>query len=152
MILYITPEQQSKHYILSQASWASSKNRVRPDTNIYPTPTKCPPASLAVPLCSLICYKYWSVKLWCMHFLYLSFTLFFLKVVFIFLFYSMNLWVVLKFHRLCLLVSAKHCMWDKGLGFFFSTHVLCQYWIKLWVLLRELLWSRTSQLLVLTLF
>lgn len=49
MILYITPEQQSKHRAQSQASWASSKNRVRPDTNIYPSPSKCPPAYLIVP-------------------------------------------------------------------------------------------------------
>lgn len=49
MILYITPEQQSKHRAQSQASWASSKNRVRPDTNIYPSPSECPPAYLIVP-------------------------------------------------------------------------------------------------------
>lgn len=47
MILYIT--QQSKHRAQSQASWASSKNRVRPDTNIYPSPSECPPAYLIVP-------------------------------------------------------------------------------------------------------
>lgn len=49
MILYITPEQQSKHRAQSQASWASSKNRVRPDTNIYPSPSECPPVYLIVP-------------------------------------------------------------------------------------------------------
>lgn len=96
MILYITPKQQSKHRAQSQASWASSKNIVRPDTNIYPSPSECPFAYLTVPPLLSHVPQCWLLKLWCMHFLCLWFTL--ISVVFLdapppsFLLYK--LWVV----------------------------------------------------------
>lgn len=164
MILYITPKQQSKHRAQSQASWASSKNRVRPDTNIYPSPSECPPAYLIVP--PLLSYV---PQILVAQIMMYAFSLPMIYSDFcrlcrrppappsLLLLYKR--WVVLKFQQLCLLLNCplqQNTVWGTKVFFIFwnfSPQMLCvTMGYSLECCSWELLWSHASQLLLLPVF